>query len=80
MSAESSAAIIRRMGERDRLMNAWIPIDFNDSPKGPVLVWNGEDILIAVLIGRAWYEVVTGHLLNDVTHWTMLPQPPREGA
>jgi len=45
--------------------------------QGPVLVWNGEDFLIAARIGSRWYEFVTGKTLLGVTHWTTLPKPPK---
>jgi hypothetical protein len=46
--------------------------------QGAVLVWNGEDFLIAFRIGQTWYEAVTGQIANGVTHWTPLPEPPTQ--
>ena len=25
-----------------------------------------------------WYSMITGYILNDITHWMVLPDPPEE--
>ena len=61
-------------------MSTWIPVEYNDRPKGPVLVWDGCDQLIAVRLCPGWYEITTAKLIVGVTHWTTLPEPPSEAA
>ena len=47
--------------------------------QGPVLVWNGEDFLIGFQISGQWYDTVTGRRIQ-VSHWTVLPEPPQVAA
>lgn len=61
-------------------MSTWIPVEYDDCPKGPVLVWDGCEILVAVCIVKKWVEIATWHQLDSVTHWTTLPEPPKEAA
>jgi hypothetical protein len=41
-----------------------------------VLVWDGQIIMMGMIINETWYTTEEADELESITHWMHLPNPP----